>query len=106
MLTAKRAALPPPKAAATVPILAAVPPELAAEYETPGTVLRKLSPSAEELARVSCVFGVRWKEYGTLLRRMREAGMLVVGESRPAVVNGLFGVAKGPDKDRLIVDAR
>lgn len=107
LLRADRAALPPPGTGATVDVLDHLPSSLADRLRSPtGGLLRESLP-LEEINAIPVVFGVQPGEYGPLVRRMDRSGLLVFFESKEdIVINGLFGVHKDRDHDRVILDGR
>lgn len=109
LLRAKRAALPPAGTGATVDVLQHLPRALADRLRSPkGGLLRETIPR-DEIDSIPIVFGVAAGEYGPLIRRMHDSNMLVFFEAdwKPQlVINGLFGVYKDNDVDRVILDGR
>jgi hypothetical protein len=94
-----------PAVAGTADLLSLLPPDVAARYRHAACadLLRSGKDTPSKLPRSRC-FGSH-AEYLQLVQRMRASGMLAFTR-QPVVVNGLFAVAKGPDSQRLIIDAR
>ena len=90
-----------PSQAGTADLLSVLPPHLAAIYRTPSLLLHR--PAVKLAAKKA--FMCSSSEYITLLKRMREKNMISFTDS-PLAVNGLFGVDKGENELRLIIDAR
>jgi hypothetical protein len=91
-----------PDVAGTVPLLSLLPVELVQLYSSPAQLIlndlaRKPAPRA--------VLCASQTEYVAVIKRMMAVGM-VSFTTQPAVVNGVFGVAKGDGSMRLIIDAR
>lgn len=108
-LTAARAALPAPRTGATVPVLDYVQPDLADKLRSPcGGMLRDPIPW-DEINAIPLVFGVAQGEWEPLVCRMDTCNMLAFFEAweRPRIIiNGVFGVYKDADFDRVILDGR
>ena len=90
-----------PAAAGTADLLSLLPGDVATRYSDPRSLL---VPPAAKLNASHC-FMVGHEEYHSLIRRMNSLGMIHFTRE-PMAINGIFGVAKGPDKMRLILDAR
>ena len=93
-----------------VPILAVLPPAVAAQYsEAASPALLRSSTAVLTMdfvkpLRRPRVAGTR-AEYVRLIARMAEQGMLGF-TAAPKAVNGVFAVGKDADSDRLIIDAQ
>ena len=91
-----------PSQAGTASLLDLLPPDIAARYAQPTSLLRakplpcRVRPSALCASRA---------DYIALIQRLHQLGM-VVFKSSVKVVNGVFAVIKDDDSDRLIIDAR
>jgi hypothetical protein len=99
-LVADRVSL--PSATGTVQLLDLLPPDLRSRYSSPSELFRP----AKECKRAPKAVLCPPAEYLRLILRMKDAGMLHF-TTKPAVVNGLFGVPKDDGSSiRLIIDAR
>ena len=106
-LTSEKAALPALGTGASVDVLAHLPPDLELKYRSPdGGTLREQPPLPILLDMFPVILGVERGEYAPLLHRMDQAGMVAFQDYAPQVVNGLFGVKKDEQKDRVIFDGR
>jgi len=103
-----------PAAAGTCNLTGILPPAVASQYANPdGSLLRPDDPAERAKLQKRAGGGhaprarvlASTTEYHKLVVRMREIGMIEFTSS-PKCINGLFGVPKGTDKIRLIVDAR
>lgn len=99
-LVADRVAL--PSVAGAVRLLDVLPPHIAHLYAGPSSCLRPPDPI---LPRPRPRVFASHTEYVKLIRRMVSAGMLAF-TTAPAVINGLFGVAKPDGNIRLVIDGR
>ena len=90
-----------PAVAGTADLLGILPDKLAKLYFDPNNLLRP----KEEVQPASHVVMVENGEYEKVIQRMHKVGM-VSFTREPKVVNGIFGVVKDVDKQRLIIDAR
>ena len=107
-IVADRVAL-PDTGAGMVPMLASLPADMAEEYASPARCLRPefvdgLRCDHHCDTRKARVFASH-VEYVRLLHRMMRCGMVRFTQ-QPRRVNGLFGVPKGDNAIRLILDAR
>ena len=106
-LRADRLALPGPGEGAVIPLLLVLPPHLQQLYSGPNeSILRLPPPSTESLNAVRIRKGCDDREYGKVIRRIFESGMLIFSETAPLCVNAIFSVRKDEQHDRLITDAR
>jgi hypothetical protein len=95
-----------PAAAGTASLLDLLPPDVANRYRHSAcnSLLAKSSNTKRTAPPRPRLFASA-AEYRGLIRRMVGANMLAFTR-QPLVVNGIFGVRKGPDSIRLIIDAR
>lgn len=98
-LVADRVSL--PSVAGQVDLMSSLPPHIAAPYLDPSTCTHTLPLPSSSNARVFASH----REYVKLLKRMEKVGMIAWTKT-PAVVNGLFGVAKPDGSIRLVIDGR
>jgi hypothetical protein len=91
-----------------VELLSALPPDVSQLYASPERLLLPTELAASRLATAGLrrprVLAHR-RQYVQLVHRMLRLGMLQF-TTAPQCVNGLFGVPKGDDETRLILDAR
>ena len=91
-----------PSSVGSADLLSLLPRSISSNYSSPTNLLRP----PDQVKRVPHVVKyASTDEYVSLVRRMRVLGM-VTFTTTPAVVNGVFGVSKDADTDRLIIDAR
>lgn len=91
-----------PSASGTASLLNILPAHLASLYADPSLVLR----AAPSRCRVRPQpYLTSYSEYVSLIRRLRDVGM-VVFKHHALVVNGVFAVVKDDNSLRLIIDAR
>jgi len=102
-LVAARVSL-PDAGAGMVSMADSLPPDMAAEYMSPARCLAPAAAAPAAVGRKARVFASQ-REYVLLLLRMARCNM-VSWTREPRRVNGLFGVPKGDDAIRLILDAR
>lgn len=90
-----------PSQAGTSDLLSLLPPHIANYYRYPSASLMRSAAASGP----ACVCLASHADYVHLVERMLQLRMLELTTS-PVVVNGLFGVDKGGDAIRLIIDAR
>lgn len=93
-----------PANAATAELLDLLPPGRRGEYQDFNAALFK--PKSKRGKPVKGRLHASKTEYAALVKRLLAAGMVDVSKDKPAVVNGVFAVAKDGDAQRLIIDAR
>ena len=106
LLVASRVSLPGTGEGARSSLLDLLPDDVRSIYADPTRCLRAVPPTPRDLRAIRQVFGVAKGEYGCLVDRLLEAGMIEFRHERPVCVNGLFGVPKDATTDRLIIDCR
>lgn len=96
----------PNEGAGSVCLLDNLPPHLRERYSDPAQVLREDIPW-DEIRRLRYHVGVEPGEYLPIVLRLKGAQMCKFLEAEQClVVNGIFGVAKDEDVDRVVVDGR
>lgn len=110
-------ALPADGVAATVDIVSLLPENLRVYFEREDSGIVIGSTAAEREAAIKGAQHARYAwgvkdegDYGAVVRRLHEIGMVALGLTPPRVYNGMFAVPKpsetNPDRQRLITDAR
>ena len=106
-LVPERAAVPEEGVAAQVDFLQFLPPDLLPLYHPDSRqALRASPPRPDQVAAIRVTRGYDLEQYPALIRKFVECGMFGLQREKPMVINGLFGVAKDLDKDRVIADCR
>ena len=103
LLRSDTVALPAAGEGAQVPFIDHVLPEFTTEA---GGTLAPVAPTAAEVAAIPVVVGVETGQYGPVMLKTAEAGIVTFQDEEPKVVNGLFGVFKTDKQVRLIIDLR
>ena len=103
---AERLALPAVGEGATVCLLSVLPADIRETYSTESALLRSPAPVKQEVEVVRLCHRVARGQYGAVLTRLRDAGMVVFSRLPPLCVNGIFAVRKDDSSDRLIFDGR
>ena len=103
-LIASRASLPPPGTGGTVPLDKILNEDDYFIFARPENGLIADIPEAV-INSISAVKGISHKEYIKLLKRM-EGEQVEFQDYPPKIQNGLFGVTKSEEKDRIIDDDR
>jgi hypothetical protein len=93
-----------PACAGGVKLLSVLPSEVVAHYIAfdKNIIKRDRIREMQVQARVHA----KRSEYIKLIQRMKQAGMLIFRDTEPYVINGMFGVRKDVNEQRLILDAR
>ena len=105
-LNPTRLALPPEGFGGQSDLLKLLPEPWRSDYATPDKYVNPTPPSAEDLAKVPILRGYTKGAYPEIIKAMLKAGLLTLETNPPLVINGIFGVVKDKDKDRLIFDGR
>lgn len=106
LLEPEEVSLPPKGVAGSVDLLSLLPEVVGDKYRDPSDVLSAVNVTEEELSRLPVFVGVQAGKYAELVRRLEEVGIVQLYRSRPLVVNGIFGVPKSDNSQRLIIDAQ
>ena len=94
-----------PETGATIDLMEVLPEGLRSRYSHPTSILKDQPPTSAALDAIPILKGVKKGHYGKIIERLVKAGMVVLQDTPPLCINGIFGVAKGT-KSRLIVDCR
>lgn len=106
LLEPEEVSLPPMGVAGSVDLLSLLPKEVSDMYRVPGKVMSSEIVSSAELKSFPVFVGVQPGKYVELIHRLERIGIVALSQDRPHVVNGIFGVPKSDDKQRLIIDAQ
>ena len=104
-LDPSRIALPAEGTGATVDLLSLLPPAVADLYREP-LLIRHPPPSRQELKAIPILRGYVKGGYPDIIRKLLKAGLITLNSTPPKVMNGVFGVTKDEEHDRLIFDGR
>lgn len=106
LLEPAEVSLPPKGVAGSVDLLRILPAVVRDKYEKPDEVVLCEPVKPEELRRFPVFAGTKPGKYVALIDRLVDVGIVSLSREKPLVVNGIFGVPKPDNSQRLIIDAQ